>query len=221
MSQGDDGEPAVGAHDGPPEPKTPMVGILALQGAFEEHIAVFRSLGVDTREVRLPGELEGLDGLVIPGGESTTMELLAREYGLVEPLRAFGQDHGIWGTCAGAILLSNGAGEGEGQKESVRLGLMQISIQRNALGRQVESFRVELRIPALDGMGKGPAPFPSVFIRAPIIREVNPEKVEVLARLEDGRIVAARQGRHLATAFHPELTADDRFHRYFLALMRS
>ena len=195
------------------------IGVLALQGAFQEHTAVFRSLGEKTREVRLPAELDGLDGLVIPGGESTTMGLLAREYGLVEPLRAFGQDHGIWGTCAGAILLSGDAGEGEDQEESVRLGLMEISIQRNALGRQVESFRVELRVPALDGLEKGPAPFPSVFIRAPIIREVNPKKVEVLARLEDGRIVAARQGRHLATVFHPELTADDRFHRYFLALL--
>ena len=196
------------------------IGVLALQGAFEEHTAVFRSLGVRTREVRLPGELEGLDGLVIPGGESTTMGLLAREYGLVEPLRAFGQDHGIWGTCAGAILLSGDAGEGEVEEGAVRLGLMEISIQRNALGRQVESFRVELRVPALDGTGEPSAPFPSVFIRAPIIQGVDPDKVEVLARLEDGRIVAARQGRHLATVFHPELTADDRFHRYFLTLMR-
>lgn len=219
MIRSGNGKSATDAQRPPAEGGATVLGVLALQGAFEEHIAAFRSLGVKTREVRLPGELEGLDGLVIPGGESTTMELLAREYGMVEPLRAFGQDHGIWGTCAGAILLSDGTGEGETQEESVRLGLMEISIQRNALGRQVESFRVELRIPALDDLGKGPAPFPSVFIRAPIIQEVNPEKVEVLARLEDGRIVAARQGRHLATAFHPELTADDRFHRYFLALL--
>lgn len=217
MIQCDDENPAMGTRDGSIGPETQIVGILALQGAFEEHAAKFRSLGVRTREVRLPGELEGLAGLVIPGGESTTMGLLAREYDLVEPLKAFGRDHAVWGTCAGAILLSDGVGE-EGTKEGVvRLGLMEISIQRNAFGRQVESFRVGLRVPALDDLGKGPAPFPSVFIRAPIIRAVNEERVEVLARLEDERIVAARQGRHLATSFHPELAGDDRFHRYFLA----
>ena len=140
-----------------------VVGVLALQGAFREHISAFSSLGVRTREVRLPEELEGLAALVIPGGESTTMGLLAREYELVDPLRSFGKDRAVWGTCAGAILLSAENGEGWADDGEVRLGLMDISIQRNALGRQVESFRADLRVPALDDLGKGPAPFPSLF----------------------------------------------------------
>jgi 5'-phosphate synthase pdxT subunit len=194
-----------------------VVGVLALQGAFREHISTLEALGVETREVRLPSELEGLAGLVMPGGESTAMGILARDYGLVAPLRTFGLMHAIWGTCAGAILLSQPPAGAEAGP--VRLGLMDIEIQRNALGRQVDSFRVELRVPALDAMGLGERPFPSVFIRAPIIRSVDPDRVEVLARLDDERVVAARQGRHLATSFHPELTGDDRFHRYFLSLI--
>jgi 5'-phosphate synthase pdxT subunit len=195
-----------------------VVGVLALQGAFREHISIFDALGVETRQVRLPHELEGLAGLVIPGGESTAMGLLARDCGLVDALRAFGEDRSVWGTCAGAILISQGEKEALGGP--VRLGLMDMEIQRNALGRQVESFRVDLQVPALATMGLGEAPFPSVFIRAPIIRSVNLKRVEVLARLDDGRVVAARQGRHMATSFHPELTGDHRFHKYFLALIR-
>jgi 5'-phosphate synthase pdxT subunit len=196
-----------------------VVGVLALQGAFREHVSSLEGLGVETREVRLPADLAGLKGLVIPGGESTAMSLLARDFGLVGPLKAFGRDHAVWGTCAGAILISRGSSStGEGP---VRLGLMEMDVQRNALGRQVESFRVAIRVAALDSMGLGEAPFPSVFIRAPIIRSVNPDRVEVLARLDDGRIVAARQSRNLATSFHPELTEDDRFHRYFLSLVEA
>lgn len=194
---------------------------MALQGAFSEHLAVFRGLGVEGREVRLPEDLEGISGLVIPGGESTSIGLLAREYGLLEPLKEFGVARAIWGTCAGAILLSASA-EGAGREEGVRLGLMDMVVDRNAMGRQVESFILPLSVPALaevDPTGSGPASsFPGVFIRAPVIREVDPRRVEVLCRLEAGEIVAARQGRLLATVFHPELTEDDRFHRYFLAM---
>ncbi len=193
-----------------------QVGVLALQGAFAEHLAALRSLGVEAREVRLPAHLEGLSALVIPGGESTTMGLLALEYGLVEPLRNLGATGAIWGTCAGAILLSK---EGHGSDPGeLRLGLMGLEVERNALGPQVESFRMSLSVPALAREGLGEAPFPSVFIRGPVFRRVTSPEVEVLASLEDGRIVAARQGRHLATSFHPELTSDPRFHQYFLKL---
>ncbi len=238
------------------------VGVLALQGAFAEHLAVFRRLGVATREVRLPGELDGLAALVIPGGESTAIGLLAREFGFLEPLTTFGRERALWGTCAGAILLSRPSEGGEGE----RLGLLDIVVRRNAFGRQLDSFQAPLRVPALDAgadpipgpepanpdsasrlavrnpgsrpmippvsapgvlpatpsvAGGGydePTPFPGIFIRAPLFQEVKGSSVEVLARLPDGGVVAVRQGRILATAFHPELTDDDRFHRYFLRL---
>lgn len=190
--------------------------MLALQGDFAEHQATLQRLGVETRQVRLPDQLEGLDGLIIPGGESTTIGKLATEYGLIEPLRRFGQTHAIWGTCAGAIFLSR-----EAKRQQPLLSLMDITVARNAFGRQVDSFVTELSIPAL---GDEPQrPFRAVFIRAPLIERVG-QGVEVLARLPaDSRwptppIVAARQGRLLATSFHPELTDDLRFHRYFLSL---
>jgi 5'-phosphate synthase pdxT subunit len=194
------------------------IGVLALQGDFIEHITILDRLGVQTREVRLPGQLEGLDGLIIPGGESTTIGKLATTYELMEPLRRFGRERAIWGTCAGAILLSRDA-----RREQPLLGLMDITVERNAFGRQVESFIIDLPIPAL---AEDPdRPFPAVFIRAPLIEKVG-EGVEALvylpaeAREWDGeRIVAARQGRLLATSFHPELTDDPRFHRYFLRLV--
>ncbi len=192
------------------------IGVLALQGDFIEHEAVLRRLGVETRQVRLPEQLEGLDGLIIPGGESTTIGKLAVAYGLIEPLRRFGQSRAIWGTCAGAIFLSRDA-----KREQPLLALMDITVERNAFGRQVNSFVTELAVPAL---GDEPErPFRAVFIRAPLIERVGPG-VEVLAQLpSDSRrptpaIVAARQGHWLATAFHPELTDDPRFHRYFLSL---
>jgi 5'-phosphate synthase pdxT subunit len=171
--------------------------------------------------VRLPGELEGLAALVIPGGESTTMGLLAREYGLVDALRSFGRTHPVWGTCAGAILLSGGRGGSPESDDPLRLGLMAMEARRNAMGRQVESFQVDLRVPVLDGLGQGQAPFPSIFIRAPLLYPLDIGRVELLATLDDGGIVAAREGHHLATSFHPELTEDDRFHRYFLKLVQS
>jgi 5'-phosphate synthase pdxT subunit len=194
------------------------IGVLAIQGDFAEHIAALKRLGVQAGEVRLPADLQGLDGLIIPGGESTTIGKLAVDYDLVEPLREFGQSHAIWGTCAGAIFLSKDA-----RREQPLLGLMDITVERNAFGRQVDSFVTELMIPTL---GEDPErPFPAVFIRAPIIERVG-KGVEVLARLPDGfdrrqaaeGIVAVRQGRLLATSFHPELTDDARFHQYFLDL---
>ncbi|MCX6026066.1 MAG: pyridoxal 5'-phosphate synthase glutaminase subunit PdxT [Chloroflexi bacterium] len=189
------------------------VGVLALQGDFAEHGAILQRIGVVPIEVRLAAHLDGLLGLIIPGGESTTMGKLAVDFGLIDPLRAFARQHAVWGTCAGAILLSRDA-----QRAQPLLELMDITIRRNAFGRQVDSFEVPLQAPALSGVDDGrEGPFPAVFIRAPLIERVGPG-VEVVARLQDGTIVAARQGRWLATSFHPELTGDDRFHRYFLRL---
>ncbi len=186
------------------------IGILAIQGDFAEHIAMLKRLGAETVEVRLPRHLDGLDGLIIPGGESTTIGKLAVDFGLLEPLREFGQSRAIWGTCAGAIFLSKDA-----RRNQPLLGLMDITVQRNAFGRQVDSFEADLPIPEL---GEG-EPYHAVFIRAPIIETVFGE-ARPLAALPDGRIVAARQGKLLATSFHPELTQDARFHRYFLSLAK-
>lgn len=188
------------------------IGVLALQGDFAEHAAMLRRLGVDSIEVRLPAQLEGLDGLIIPGGESTTIGKLAAEYGLIEPLRQFGREKAIWGTCAGAIFLSKDA-----QRRQPLLGLMDIRVQRNAFGRQVASFEIDLDVPALSDQEPWGVPYHAVFIRAPLIEAVEKD-AQVLARLPDGQIVAAQQGCLLATSFHPELTSDDRFHRYFISL---
>ncbi len=183
------------------------VGILALQGAFIEHVRAFERVGAEAVEVRLPEQLRGLDGLVIPGGESTTMSLLMDIYGLREPVLELARAGvPIWGTCAGMILLAKDVHD-----TRVRpLELMDLKVLRNAFGRQVDSFEADLRVPAL-----GEKPFPAVFIRAPIVEGAG-DGVEVLARLPDGRIVAARQGQFLATAFHPELTSDTRFHQFLL-----
>jgi 5'-phosphate synthase pdxT subunit len=192
------------------------VGVLALQGAFAEHIITLRRMGVETIEVRLPEHLEDLEGLIIPGGESTTIGKLATTYHLIEPLRRFSQDRPTWGTCAGAIFLSRDA-----QRRQPLLNVMDITIERNAFGRQVDSFETELIVPALDNPDR---PYRAIFIRAPIIERVG-EGVDVIARLPEecegeGLIVAARQGHLLATSFHPELTGDERFHRYFLSLAK-
>jgi len=186
------------------------IGVLAIQGDFAEHLAMLKGFGVQTAEVRLPNHLAGLDGLIIPGGESTTIGKLAVDFGLLEPLREFGKTYAIWGTCAGAIFLSKDA-----RRSQPLLGLMDISVERNAFGRQVESFEAELEIPELSGG----APYPAVFIRAPIIEAVSGE-ARILSTLPDGRIVAARQEKLLATSFHPELTQDTRFHEYFLSLAK-
>jgi len=189
------------------------IGVLALQGDFHEHAQVLKRLGANTIEVRLPRDLNGLDGLIIPGGESTTIGKLAAQFNLIEPLREFSRTKAIWGTCAGAIFLSKDA-----RRDQPLLKLMDISVQRNAFGRQVESFEVDLNIPALARQGNSHArPFHAVFIRAPLIERVG-SGVEVLAKVESGAIVAAQQGKLLATSFHPELTDDGRFHNYFMEL---
>ena len=178
---------------------------------------MLQSLGVDAIEVRKPEHLTGLDGLVMPGGESTTFGKLAAEFGLMEPLRAFcitGKP--VWGTCAGMIFLAKDVG----RKQPV-LGLMDVKVKRNAFGRQLESFEQDLDVPALAGIEDGVAgPFHAIFIRAPLLESVGPD-VTVLAKLADGSIVAARQANLLATSFHPELTRDTRFHRYFLDKLRT
>lgn len=188
------------------------IGVLALQGDFAEHRVMLQRLGVTTEDVRLPDQLEGLSGLIIPGGESTTIAKLAESYGLMEPLREFGHKRAIWGTCAGAIFLSKDA-----HRDQPLLHLMDIIVERNAFGRQVNSFEVDLKIPALKDIDPEGKPFHAVFIRAPLIESVQSD-TQILAKLDDGRIVAAQQGHLLATVFHPELTEDDRFHRYFLQL---
>jgi len=188
------------------------IGVLALQGDFEEHITILEHLDVVAVEVRLPEHLQGLDGLIIPGGESTTIGKLALDFGLMEPLRQFGKEKAIWGTCAGAIFLSRDA-----RRRQPLLSLMDITVERNAFGRQVSSFETELEVPILREMFQDERPYHAVFIRAPLIETVQGE-AQVLATLPEGRIVAAQQDHLLATSFHPELTDDDRFHRYFLAL---
>jgi 5'-phosphate synthase pdxT subunit len=192
------------------------IGVLALQGDFAEHLHILHQLGLDGCEVRLPTHLKDLDGLIIPGGESTTIGKLAANFGLMEPLLQFSKSHPVWGTCAGAIFLSKDA-----HRQQPLLGLMDITVQRNAFGRQVDSFEVELRIPVLLEPDR---PFHAIFIRAPIIERVG-KGVDVLARLEEdsspnnGMIVAARQHNLLASSFHPELTQDTRFHQYFLSMV--
>lgn len=189
------------------------VGVLALQGDFAEHIVMLKKLGAGTAQVRLPEHLDGLDGLIIPGGESTTIGKLAVAYNLMEPLKQFGQQHAIWGTCAGAIFLSKDV-----RREQPLLGLMDITVERNAFGRQVDSFEADLDVSELKQATGTDEPYHAVFIRAPIIESVF-GNAKCLASLPDGRIVAAQQGHLLATSFHPELTGDARFHQYFLSLV--
>lgn len=186
------------------------IGVLALQGAFIEHVKMLQRLDVEAVETRLPQHLADLDGLIIPGGESTTIGKLATEYGLIEPLRRFSHCRPTWGTCAGMIFLARDIGI----EAQPILGSMDIRVDRNAFGRQIDSFETELDITGLAG-----EPFHAVFIRAPVVTAVD-DGVEVLARLDDGRIVAVRQGRLLATAFHPELTDDLRLHAYFCAIVK-
>ena len=186
------------------------IGVLALQGDFQEHAAVLERLGIDAVEVRLPEHLEGLDGIILPGGESTTIGKLAQVYGLLEALRERADSLPMWGTCGGLVFMAREVGH-----EQPLLGIMDIVVERNAFGRQVDSFEEDLEIAGLEG-----GSFHGIFIRAPEVRSVGPN-VKVLCRLGDGRIVAAQQGRLLVTSFHPELTRDDRLHRYFLSLATS
>ena len=188
------------------------IGILALQGAFIEHQQRFDELGAETVQVRLPKHLDNLDGLVIPGGESTTIGKLATEYGLIDPLREFAQTQPTWGTCAGLIFLAKDIGI----EAQPILAVMDITVDRNAFGRQIDSFETELDFVGL----RDDAPFHAVFIRAPIVREVR-QDVEILAQLDDGGIVAVKQEHLLGTAFHPELTNDNRVHEYFYGIVEN
>jgi 5'-phosphate synthase pdxT subunit len=185
------------------------IGVLALQGAFREHIFALNKLEAETVEVRLPAHLKFLDGLILPGGESTAIGKLLVAYDLIEPLKRFGKTKPIWGTCAGAILLSKNAG-----RPQPLLELMDIEIERNAFGRQVDSFELDLDCPFLKPQKPD---YHATFIRAPVIKRVFGQ-AEALLTLPDGRIIAAQQGHLLATSFHPELTDDLRFHRYFLEM---
>lgn len=192
-----------------------LIGVLALQGAFAEHIHALERLEVNTREVRTPDDLEGVHALIIPGGESTTIGKLLEITGLDDAIRDRPGTLPLWGTCAGMILLGTDIGDSGsrvGGKQPL-LGLMDMQLRRNAFGSQLDSFETTLSAPAVAAY-----PVPAVFIRAPVIEEVGPG-VEVLARLADGRAVAARQDWYLATAFHPELTSDLAFHRYFVDMV--
>lgn len=195
-----------------------IIGVLALQGSFREHLDILSHLGVDAVEVRLPQDLVGLDGLIIPGGESTTIGKMAKKYKLMDPLAEFAREHAVWGTCAGMIFMAKNLGV-----EEPLLGIMDIEVERNAFGRQLDSFVQDLQVPALkdDNAAGTDPPFSAVFIRAPRLVNVDEAAgVTILAWLDDGTAVAAEQGNWLATSFHPELTADTRFHSYFLNMIR-
>jgi 5'-phosphate synthase pdxT subunit len=185
------------------------VGVLALQGDFREHLAVLDGLGAMAVPVRRPEELSQIDGLVIPGGESSVMDKLSRMFGLADPLKqAIADGLPVYGTCAGLIMLSNTVLDAINGQQS--LGGFDIAVRRNAFGSQVDSFETDLDVPAL-----GDPPMHAVFIRAPVVESVGPD-VAVLAALDDGRMVAVEQGNLLGTSFHPEMTGDTRFHEYFL-----
>lgn len=195
----------------------PTVGVLALQGDVREHLRVLEACGARGVAVRRPEELRGLDGVIIPGGESTTMSKLAQAFGLLEPLRdAIRGGLPAFGSCAGMIMLANKLVDGTRDQQT--LGGIDVVVRRNAFGRQIDSFESDLDIQGIDG-----PPFHAVFIRAPWVDSVA-EDVEILAKVatgpEEGRVVAVRQGNLIATAFHPELTADQRVHRLFLDLVR-
>ncbi len=188
------------------------IGVLALQGDFKEHIHILHKLDTDTVEVRLPEHIQTIDALIIPGGESTTIGKLAYSYNLIEPLREFASQKPVWGTCAGMIFLAKNIAA-----DQPLLGVMDIEVQRNAFGRQVESFKTDLVVPILNN-GKT-KPYPAIFIRAPKIVRVN-GKAKVVAKLSNGTAVAAQEEKWLATSFHPELTDDNRFHTYFVNLVK-
>jgi pyridoxal 5'-phosphate synthase pdxT subunit len=187
------------------------IGVLAMQGAFIEHVKALRSLGVETVEVRMPEELEALNGFIIPGGESTTIGKMLARFDLLEPIKDKGKKgFPIFGTCAGTVLLSREIKGGE--KNQPVLGLLDLVTCRNAYGRQIESFEADLDVPVL-----GKSKFHGVFIRAPIIESIR-NNVQVLSEF-GGKMVAVREGNILATSFHPELTDDPRFHQYFLEMV--
>jgi 5'-phosphate synthase pdxT subunit len=189
------------------------VGILALQGDYAAHGKVLDELEVDWQLVKMPHELEAVHGLIIPGGESTAIGKLMASYGLLGPVRRFAKAHAVWGTCAGMILMAKDTG-----RNQAGLGIMDITVERNAFGRQIDSFEEKLTVDVLtDGRQH---PFPGIFIRAPRLVAAH-GTAQVIASLTDGTAVAARQGRWLVTAFHPELSNDPRFHQYFIDIVRS
>jgi len=188
-----------------------IIGVLALQGDFREHRAALKKLGIESREVKANEDLVGLDGLIIPGGESTTMGKLMVDYGMLEPLQSFGKANPIWGTCAGAIMLSKDSG-----RKQPLLGLMDCDTTRNAFGRQVDSFEIEIPVPFLE---PAKPDYHLTFIRGPIFNRVY-GNARPLLELPDGKIVAVQDGHLLGTSFHPELTDDLRFHRYFVEMVK-
>ena len=190
------------------------VGVLALQGDFREHLAVLTRLGAEATPIRRPEELESIDGLVIPGGESSVMDKLARTFGLFDPLRTkIAAGLPVYGTCAGLIMISDTVLDAITGQQS--LGGLDVSVRRNAFGSQLDSFETDIDIAAL-----GEPPVHAVFIRAPVVESVG-DNVTVLAALADGRIVAVEQGPLLGTSFHPEMTGDTRFHEYFLRKLQT
>ena len=196
---------------------TPLVGVLALQGDVREHVAALTAAGARVRAVRRPAELADVDGLVLPGGESTTMAKLAARFGMLQPLRdAVRAGLPVFGSCAGMVMLADAVLDAPADQETI--GGLDVTVRRNAFGRQVDSFETEVAIAGVDG-----PPVHAVFIRAPWVEEAGPD-VEVLGRVEggpaDGKIVAVRQGRLVATSFHPELTGDPRVHALFVELVR-
>lgn len=188
------------------------IGVLALQGAFREHLHVLKKLNVEAAEVRLPEQLDGLDALIIPGGESTTIGKLTVKYDLISPLRRFAGEKPVWGICAGMVLMAKEIG-----RDQPLLGVMNIVVERNAFGRQKESFETDLYVSVIQNGNE--KPFPGVFIRSPTL-VATMGKAKEIAWLVDNTPVAAVEGNLLATAFHPELTKDIRFHKLFLNLVR-
>jgi pyridoxal 5'-phosphate synthase pdxT subunit len=194
----------------------PKIGVLALQGAFIEHVRRLQEVGAEAVEVRQVEDLEGLDGLIIPGGESTTIGRLMDWYELNEPVKQMAHSgKPIWGTCAGMILLARDVDEQGRAQHQPLLELMDITVRRNAFGSQLDSFEADLEMPSISGDR-----VPTIFIRAPIVSRTG-DGVEVLGTLEDGKIIAVRQNNIVATAFHPELTGDRRLHSWFLDLVES
>ena len=186
-----------------------LIGVLAIQGDFIEHINILQTLGVECREIRLPEQLSDVDGLIIPGGESTTLSRLLTRYNLRQPIKQLATDgKPLWGTCAGMIMMASEITE----NDPVPLEIMDIDVQRNAFGRQIDSFEQELEITGFDE-----TPYHAIFIRAPVIKRVG-SGVSIMASLQDGRPVAVQQANLMATSFHPELTKDARFHTHFLNL---
>ena len=205
------GSPAIA---GVPAASAPVVGVLALQGDFREHLAVLGALGADARPIRRPEEIAEIEGLVIPGGESSVIDKLSRMFGLADPLKAaIAAGLPVYGTCAGLIMLADDILDSITGQQG--LGGFDIAVRRNAFGSQVDSFETDLDIPVL-----GDPPVHAVFIRAPVVESVGAD-VEVLAALDDGRIVAVQQGNLLGTSFHPEMTGETRFHKHFLDIIAS